>query len=218
MPTHLPPESWILEGVMTTLAPAPAGSPTHAGLNIAPMGPIVDRRFEQFVFRPFATSTTYRNLKATGAGVFHVTDDVLLIARAAMGTVTAVSDVAIEPAQHVRGFVLADACRYYELQVRALDDRNERTRIEAKVVSSESRRDFFGFNRARHAVLEAAILVTRLFLTGPGPVLAELDRLQVIVDKTGSDPEHTAMSELRSHVERAADAAKYLSAEATKVD
>jgi hypothetical protein len=157
-----------------------------------------------------------------------VTDDVLLIARAAMGTVAAGSDVAIMPAQHVRGFVLTDACRYYELRVRTLDDSSERTRIEAQVLGAESRRDFFGFNRARHAVLEAAILVTRLFLTGPGHVLAELDRLQQIVDKTGSDPEHTAMNEMRQYVqtqsksetepERTSDAPQQPSPEATEVD
>ena len=206
MPATLPPDSWILEGVMTTLAEVGAGSPAHAVLNIAPMGPIVDGRLERFVFRPFKTSTTYLNLKATGEGVFHVTDDVLLIARGAMGLVAAGTDVAIRPAREVRGFVLADACRYYELRVRALDDSQERTRIEADVVAGETLREFFGFNRARHAVLEAAILVSRLFLTGPDHVLVELDRLQIIVDKTGSDPEHMAMNELRHHVQSGADA------------
>ena len=39
----------------------------------------------RFVLRPFRTSTTYTNLKARGEGVFHVTDDVLLLAQTAIG-------------------------------------------------------------------------------------------------------------------------------------
>ena len=49
------------------------------------MGPIVDETMQTLVLRPFQTSTTYRNLKQTGCGVFHVTDDVLLLAQAAIG-------------------------------------------------------------------------------------------------------------------------------------
>ena len=47
------------------------------------------------------------------------------------------------------------------LQVRSLDDRNEPAEIVCEVVDRGRLRDFFGFNRAKHAVLEAAILATR---------------------------------------------------------
>jgi hypothetical protein len=191
-------------------------------INIAPMGPLVDAGMTRLILRPFTSSTTYRNLKATGQGVFHVTDDALLMARGAMGRLAAVwsdgqpSDHAAAPAGEtdeqgrwlqpvrradvVRGVVLVRACRYYEFIVTELDDREPRTRIEAKVVNVGRLRDFFGFNRARHAVLEAAILATRLHLTGAGPVLAEFDRLMVAVEKTGGVDEHQAMAELRAFV------------------
>ena len=69
----------ILEGIVTTLNP-------DGSLNVAPMGPRVENRsFDRFVLRPYRSSTTYRNLKALGEGVLHVTDDVLLLARAAIG-------------------------------------------------------------------------------------------------------------------------------------
>ena len=52
-----------------------------------PDGPRVDSAdsMERFVLRPYRTSTTYQNLKARGEGVLHVTDDVLLLAQAAIG-------------------------------------------------------------------------------------------------------------------------------------
>src|SRR5207244_1943356 len=115
----------ILEGIVTTIA-------ADGTVNIAPMGPAVDEAMQRFVLRPFRTAQTYRNLCAHGAGVLHVTDDVLLLARAALG--------AVEPAppllraEHVRGWILPDACRYYEFRVSAIDEREERVRIEAEVV------------------------------------------------------------------------------------
>ena len=199
--SRLDPGHFILEGVMTTLRPEPRDEPAESRVNIAPMGPIVDAAFRTFLFRPFKSSTTYQNLKATGQGVFHVTDDALLIVRAAIGQIVPGPEIPVRPAAHVTGLVLADACRYYELTVASLDDRQERTTIRMTVAGEGRQRDFLGFNRARHAVLEAAILATRLHLTGAAPVLAELDRLQVIVDKTGDDREHQAMSELRAFVQ-----------------
>src|SRR6266571_644859 len=94
------------------------------------MGPDVEPAMARFLLRPFRTAQTYRNLKAHGEGVLHVTDDVLLLARAALGAV----EPPLLPATHIQGFVLRDACRYYEFRVRTLDDREERTRIEAEVV------------------------------------------------------------------------------------
>ncbi len=182
----------IVEGVMTTRSPS-------GEVNIAPMGPMVDGDMRQLVLRPFTSSTTYRNLKATGQGVFHITDDVLLIARGAIGAKFG-DEAVTRPADVVDGVVLADACRYHEFRVVELDDSTERTHIVAEVVHTGRLRDFVGFNRARHAVLEAAILATRLHLTGAEPVVAEFERLQVMIDKTGGEREQQAMAELRGFV------------------
>ncbi|OYW12195.1 MAG: hypothetical protein B7Z55_18485, partial [Planctomycetales bacterium 12-60-4] len=145
----------ILEGLVTTLD-------ASANLNIAPMGPIVDRDMSRLVLRPFQTSQTYRNLKAAPAGVLHVTDDVELIARAALDGLTTPPETF--PAECITGRVLASACRWYEFEVVSLDDSRERTEIVVHVVHTGRLRDVFGFNRAMHAVLEATILATRLHL------------------------------------------------------
>ena len=65
----------------------------------------------------------------------------------------------------VRGVVLADCCAWRELEVRSIDPTPPRSRIETAVVHRGGvRREFIGFNRARHAVLEAAIYATRVHL------------------------------------------------------
>jgi hypothetical protein len=181
----------ILEAIVTTLSP-------DGTVNIAPMGPHVDANMERFLLRPFRTAQTYRNLLAHGEGVLHVTDDVLLLARAALGPVN--PPPVLLPAAKVRGFVLRDACRYYEFQVASLDDREERVRIEACVVHAVRVRDFFGFNRAKHAVVEAAILATRTAFLPLDEIEAEYRKLAVPVDKTGGAQEQQAFALLRDHI------------------
>ena len=181
----------ILEGIVTTVSP-------EGIVNIAPMGPQVGATMERFVLRPFRTAQTYRNLKAHGEGVLHVTDDVLLLAKAALGPVE--PPPSLFPASRVRGFVLANSCRYHEFRVIALDDREERTRIDVEVLASGRLRDFFGFNRAKHAVVEAAILATRTAFLPLEEIEAEYRKLAVIVNKTGGPEEQLAFALLRDHV------------------
>src|SRR2546425_4694257 len=56
------------------------------------------------------------------------------------------------PATVVRGVVLEAACSWREVEVRTLDATPPRARIVTRVVHRGMRREFLGFNRARHAV------------------------------------------------------------------
>jgi hypothetical protein len=185
----------ILEGLITTVAAD--GSP-----HLAPMGPRVGGgEFARFLLRPFPTSQTYRNLAAHPEGVLHVTDDALLLARAAVGAADPFP--AVRPAERVAGFVLADCCRAFEFVARSIDDSAERVRVECEVVHTHRVRDFFGFNRAKHAVVEAAILATRFHLLPRAEVAAEFAKLRVAVDKTGGTAELEAMDFLDRHLRTA---------------
>jgi hypothetical protein len=87
------------------------------------------------------------------------------------------------------------------LQVAALDDRNEPTEILCEVVAEGRLRDFFGFNRAKHAVLEAAILATRTAFLPGAEILSQFERLAVIVRKTGGLAEQRAFAFLNDYVQ-----------------
>lgn len=188
----------ILEGLITTLN-------DDDSVHIAPMGPQVDADMRRLVIKPYQTSTTYRNLKRTGAGVLHVTDDVELLAHAAVGRIESLPEW--RAATSVQGAILTDACRWYAFRVTKLDDREPRTHIEAEVVEQGRIRDFFGFNRGKHAVVEAAILATRIEFLPADEILTEFARLVVLVNKTGGDQERRAFQFLDEHV-RAALSAK----------
>jgi uncharacterized protein len=175
----------ILEGLVTTTNAD--GTP-----HLAPMGPRMGEYGDSFLLKPFPTSTTYANLKRHPEGVLHVTDDVLLMARAAVGKVVALPDH--RDAETVRGFILEDACRHFEFQAVSFDELEARVRIECRIVKSGTGREFFGFNRAKHAVLEAAILATRFHLLPADEIDAEYHKLRIIVDKTAGPQERKAMA------------------------
>jgi hypothetical protein len=182
----------ILEGIVTTVAP-------DGSVNIAPMGPRVEPGMHQLILRPFRTSTTYRNLKQTGSGVFHVTDDVWLMAHAAIGGLK--WEVDLTKTDVIDSVRLADCCRWYEFQVQSIDDSAERSEMVASILNVGRVRDFFGFNRAKHAVVEAAILATRIGILPPVEIRAEMKHLQPLVEKTGGEQEKRAFEFLRNFIE-----------------
>ncbi|WP_088260043.1 DUF447 domain-containing protein [Fimbriiglobus ruber] len=182
----------ILEGLVTTISPD--GTP-----RLAPMGPKVESDMSRFLLRPFPTSQTYQNLLKHGEGVLHTTDDALMMAKAAVGAVGSFPPA--RAASVVRGSVLTGACRYFEFRVRSIDTSEPRVRIEAEVVATGVLREFFGFNRAKHAVIEAAILATRLTLLPREEIEAEFRKLRVIVEKTGGPDEFEAMTFLEAHTQ-----------------
>ena len=177
----------IVETIVTSLDASGA-------VNCAPMG--VEWGDDTIVLKPFLETATYRNLAATRAAVVNLTDDVMLFAQAAISNPV----YATVPAQVVRGVVLADCCSWREIEVQAIDSSPPRSRIQTTVVHRGTRREFIGFNRARHAVLEAAIYATRLHLLPRTFSDSELVRLQVIVDKTAGPREAEAMALLTNYV------------------
>jgi hypothetical protein len=86
------------------------------------------------------------------------------------------------------------------LTVRSIDSTPPRSRVEMAVVHRGVTREFIGFNRARHAVLEAAIYATRLHLLSREFIDSEMARLQIIVDKTAGPDEQEAMALLTEHI------------------
>lgn len=185
----------ILEGIVTTRN-------DDGTTNVAPMGPTFDEyRPKTIVLRPFRTARTYENLRRRPEGVFHVTDDVLLLAEATLG----MARPALVPASEVGVDRLADCCRFAEFTVEEVDDAAERARIECRVKRWGRVREFFGLNRAKFAVVEAAILASRVHLLDPLAIEAQWKGLSVLVDKTGGDEEHRAFALLTEYITKKSD-------------
>src|SRR5829696_4329452 len=177
----------IIESVVTTINPG-------GSVNCGAMG--VEWGAERIVIKPYRGTRTLRNLRATGAAVVNVTDDMLLFSQAALGD----PHPPTRPAASVEGAVLDDACSWREVRVEAIDESAQRARVETVVVDGGTRREFLGLNRARHAVLEASILASRARMLDAADIRAELRRLQVLVNKTAGPREREAMEYVRRHV------------------
>jgi len=181
----------ILESIVTTIN-------QDGSVNVSPMGPTVNGDLKNFELRPFNTSQTFANLKRTRSGVVHVTDDVGLIAQSAIGKLAPPPE--FFPAKKILGQVIATTCRWYEFQVDYIDENNARTNINCKTLHTGRVRDFWGFNRAKHAVIEAAIMATRLDFLPREEIQGQFQRLETIVLKTGSNQESKAFKLLSEHV------------------
>lgn len=186
----------ILEGIVTTVDEL-------GRVNIAPMGPIVPDDYPasgllSFTLLPFRTSQTHANLSRCPEGVLHVSEDMLLLAQAAIGEVR--PEPTMRDAVRVRGKILVEACRAYEFRIVSRSGDPVRERFTAEVVQTHTLRDAFGLNRAKFAVLEAAILATRVHLLPLDKIEEDFRRLLPLIEKTGGPREVEAFALLQKYV------------------
>lgn len=180
----------IYETIVTTAA--------HDGRpHIAPMGV----RFEDglAILAPFRPSTTLDNIVATHAAVINFTTDVRVFA----GCVTGYSrDWPTLATTRVNSVRLADSLAHTELELDTFQDDLQRPVLRMKSVFSETHAPFAGFNRAQAAVVEGAILVSRLFMLPADKVDNEMAYLQIAIDKTAGEREHVAWEWITTAVAR----------------
>lgn len=175
-------------------------------VHIAPIGLIEEG--EGLVIAPFRPSTTLDNLRRNPFAVANYTDDVLIFA----GCLTGRRDWPTRPATKVPGVVLAHALTHVELAVARVDEDATRPRFFCRAVHEKMHAPFRGFNRAQAAVVEAAILVSRLHRLPADKVEREIAYLKIAVDKTAGPREREAwerlmrrISEHRTESERAVE-------------
>ncbi|TWU59089.1 hypothetical protein Poly51_18750 [Rubripirellula tenax] len=192
----------ILESIVTTVD-------RNGRVNLAPMGPVVDGDLGNpdpadvtFRLRPFVSSQTFKNLFETRVAVIHITDDASLMARAAVGQV-ADQEVAglVRQIANTDWWPLIDCHRWFAVRVDSVEHDDLKSVMECRVSDSAVVRPFFGFNRAKHAVLEAAILATRTHLIPEATIREELRRLEPLIDKTAGPAEHDAFDMLRGIID-----------------
>ena len=177
----------IYETVVTTSSPA--------GLvHVAPMGVRYDG--EVVVLMPFKPSTTHDNIVATGAAVLNIVIDTRVFA----GSVTGRRSWPTVPAEHVTGARLACALSHVELRLHTRQDDAQRPVLRMQRVSETQHGRFAGFNRAQAAVLEGAVLVSRLHMLPMEKIQTEMRYLQIAIDKTAGPEEHEAWGWLQEAV------------------
>jgi hypothetical protein len=177
----------IRETIVTTMSP---GRQIH----IAPLGIIADG--DGWIIAPFRPSTTLDNLSTLPYAVVNYTDDVRIFA----GCLTGRRDWPTTASERVPVARLECALAHAELAVMEVDPDDQRPRFHCRVVHHASHAPFAGFNRAQAAVVEAAILVSRLAMLPRQKVEAELAYLEIAVTKTAGAAEQEAWGWLMDKV------------------
>jgi hypothetical protein len=163
--------------------------------HITPLGIREERGLT--VLSPFRPSGTLDNVLATRVAVVNFTDDVRVFA----GALTGRRDWPLQPAQAVPCVRLAHSLAHRELELVEVEDDAVRPRLFCRTVHEAGHGRFPGFNRARSAVIEAAILVSRLHMLSPDKIDAELAYLQIAIDKTAGPDELQAWGWLMDRIE-----------------
>lgn len=181
----------IHECVLTTLSPE--GRP-----HVAPLGLIEDGA--HWIAAPFRPSKTLFNLEHSPKLTASFTDDARVFAGLVIGDRSfPLTDVEGWPAPR-----LSCALAHAELEVVRVAEDALRPRFFCRVRHTESHRPFLGMNRARAAVLEAAILATRLGMLPREKIDSEIAYLKIAIDKTAGPAEREAwdivMEKIAAHL------------------
>lgn len=179
----------IRETLVTTLSVD--GQP-----HIAPMG--VHEQGDSLVLAPFRPSLSLDNMLRNCSAVINCSDDVRVFA----GCLTGRREWPVCAAEAVPGFRLQDALSHTEVIIERVEDDSLRPRLICRPIFQAMHAPFAGYNRAQSAVIEAAILVSRLHMLPAEKIDAEIAYLKIAIDKTAGPREKTAWGWLMQAIEQ----------------
>jgi uncharacterized protein len=150
---------------------------------LAPLGLIADGA--RWIIAPFQPSRTLQNLRAHPFACASHTTDVRVFA----GGVTGRKTWPTIPATTVDTARLADCTAHWELAVDDVIEDPQRPRFVCRVISEHAHKPWTGHNRAQAAVIEGAVLVSRLHMLPGDKIDAELRYLEIAISKTAGPVE-----------------------------
>ncbi len=169
-------ESKIHEVIVTSMSDD--GQP-----HLAPMG--ISEVNGHFLIKPFKPSATYNNLKKQRQCTINYTDDVRIFA----GALTGRRNWPTLPCKQIEAEYLSQALSHSELEIVAFEDSDPRACFTAAIISETTHRPFRGFNRAQAAVIEAAVLTSRLSMLSEDKIRQEIAYLTIAIKKTAGERE-----------------------------
>lgn len=165
--------------------------------HITPMGVHVLK--DNLMLAPFKPSTTLDNLLRHKEAVINYTDDVRIYA----GSITGRWQWPTTAADTIKTPRLQNCLAHSEIAVEHFEEDEVRPRFFCREVHTTSHAAFQGFNRAQSAVIEAAILCTRLHMLPKEKIDAELAYLKIAIEKTAGPREQEAwewlMTAIKNH-------------------
>lgn len=166
----------------------------QSSVHIAPMG--IHLTPEGLLILPFKPSTTLSNLIETGCATINYTDDVRIFA----GCLTGRRNWPVSPCSQIQGHYLKNTLAHDEIELIDVEEDPLRPKLLCKIIHRVNHAPFIGFNRAQFAVLEAAILVSRLTMLSMEKINAELEYLTIGYQKAAGEREQEAWEWLMTEI------------------
>ena len=163
--------------------------------HIAPFG--IQEKEGMVMIAPFRPSSSLDNILRTRCAVVNTTDDVRLFA----GALSDQRHWPVSAAEKVNGWVIQGALAHRELELVSVIDDEIRPVLWFNVIHEKTHAPFKGFNRAQSAVVELAILVSRLQMLPMEKIESELAYLSIAMEKTAGEREKQAWNWLMEIVE-----------------
>lgn len=182
--------SFIHEVIVTSLSES--GEPHSAPMGVIEQG-------DQIVIQPFKPSSTYENLKRHRQCTVNYTDDVRVFA----GALTGHRQWSTKPCQNIDGQYLSQALAHTELELVEFEDSSPRSRFVGQIKAQQTHQPFRGFNRAQSAVIEAAVLTSRLGRISDDKIRQEIGYLNIAIEKTAGERELEAWGWLMTKITEA---------------
>lgn len=151
--------------------------------HVTPFG--VKHEDDFIVVSPFKPSKTLDNILLSKSATMNMTDDVRMFA----GALTNRQPWHLLSANKINGFRLADCLCHVELTLVDVRDDNIRPQLIMQRIETQQYEAFKGFNRAQAAVIELAVLTSRLHMLPHEKIQSELNYLQIAMDKTAGERE-----------------------------
>ena len=178
---------FIRESIITTLH-------ENGNAHIAPMG--VHETDKGLMLAPFKPSATLTNLLREGTATINYPDDVRIYA----GCLTGRREWETQATEVISGIRLKECLAHTEIKIHTNEDDELRPKFYCDVVHEQSHKAFHGYNRAQFAVIELAILVSRLHMLPTEKINSEIEYLRIGLDKTAGERELEAWSWLMRKV------------------
>lgn len=182
----------IFETIITSVDTAGSPHVTPFGVRHEGKGNV-----EYIVISPYKPSTTLDNILVTKCAVMNITDDVRVFA----GALTNRQPWQLIHANKIKGYRLADCLAHVELELVEVRDDAVRPQLIMKKIETQNHQPFNGFNRAQAAVIELAVLVSRLHMLPREKIQTEINYLQIAIDKTAGEREKQAWGWLAEKID-----------------
>lgn len=178
---------FIRESIITTLH-------EDGQIHITPMG--AHETSKGLMLAPFKPSATLNNLLRTGTATINYTDDVRIFA----GCITGRRDWPVVPTEMIEGVRLENCLTHNEVRVKIHEADDIRPKFYCETVFEQTHQPFHGYNRAQSAVIELAILASRLHMLSEQKIQHEIEYLTIGFDKTAGEREQQAWAWLMQKI------------------